>query len=210
MYASLPAAKDFMIHHDHLHPPLPYVRGALIPATPDRLLHVVEGVVAQWVIHVDGTEILLGFYGPDQLLIPHPADSCYIHFQAHTDVSLRSLPWDEAGQVPALVTQLRARIWQQQAWAALQARPANEDRLFGMLALWAEQFGVAVADGTLLDLRVTHQQLASAMGVTRSTVTRLVNTLRRRRLLSTTGVGNGERFLLHQLPPGTHLAHASS
>lgn len=142
-----------MTRPEHFHPPRPYLRGALIPATPDLLLHVVEGVVAQRVIHEDGTEILLGFYGPEQLLIPHPADSCYIHFQAHTDVTLQALPWADAQQLPALAAQLRARIWQQQAWAALQARPANEDRLFGMLALWAEQFGVAVAEGTLLDLR---------------------------------------------------------
>lgn len=195
-----------MIHQENLHPPRTYLRGALIPATPDLLLHVVEGVVAQWVIHEDGTEMLLGFYGPKQLLIPHPADSCYIHFQAHTDVALQSLPWVEAGKMSALTNQLRTCIWQQQAWAALQARPANEDRLLGMLALWAEQFGVTAAEGTLLDLRITHQQLASAMGVTRSTVTRLINTLRRRQLLSTMGVGNQERFLLHQPPHSTHLA----
>ncbi|MEZ4728608.1 MAG: Crp/Fnr family transcriptional regulator [Caldilineaceae bacterium] len=182
-----------------------YPRGGLIPTTPDLLLHVVEGVVAQMVIHIDGTEVLLGFYGPGQLLVPHPADSCYIHLQAHTDVTLQSLPWAEANRLPDLAEQLRARIWQQEAWAALQARPANEERLLGILSLLAEQFGLATADGTLVDLRITHQQLASAIGVTRPTVTRLINLLRRRRLLSTIGVGNQERFLLHQLPHATHL-----
>ncbi len=178
-----------------------YARGGLLPSTPDLLLQVVEGVVAQLVIYPDGREVLLGFYGPNQLLVPHPADSCYIHFQAHTDVTLQILPWAEANRLPDLAERLRARIRQQEAWAALQARPANDERLLGMLSLLAEQFGVPTDDGTLLDLRITHQQLAGALGITRPTVTRLLNILRRRRLLSTIGSGNQERFLLHQHSP---------
>lgn len=185
--------------------PRSYPRGGLIPTTPDLLLHVVEGVVAQMVIHIDGTEVLLGFYGPGQLLVPHPADSCYIHLQAHTDVTLQSLPWAEANRLPDLAERLRSRIRQQEAWAALQARPANEERLLGILSLLAEQFGITTDAGVLLDLRITHQQLAGALGITRPTVTRLLNILRRRRLLSTIGSGNQERFLLHQYSHPTHL-----
>lgn len=181
-----------------------YARGGLLPSTPDLLLQIVEGVVAQSVIYPDGTEVLLGFYGPNQLLVPHPADSCYIHFQAHTDVTLQILPWAEANRLPDLAERLRARIRQQEAWAALQARPANDERLLGMLSLLAEQFGVPADHGMLLDLRITHQQLAGALGITRPTVTRLLNILRRRRLLSTIGSGNQERFLLHQQPHTTH------
>ena len=182
-----------------------YDRGVFIPTTPDQFMKVEEGVVAQLVVHTDGTEVLLGFYGPGKLVVPHPADSCYIYFQAHTDVTLRTLPWSEAHHLPDLIDQLRARIWQQEAWAALQARPANEDRLLGLLALLAEQFGIPAENGTLLDLRITHQQLASTIGVTRPTITRLISLLRRRHLLSTVGVGNQERFLLHQQPRATHL-----
>lgn len=182
-----------------------YSRGLFIPTTPDQLLKVDEGVVAQLVVHTDATEVLLGFYGPGQLIVPHPADSCYIYFQAHTDVTLRTLPWSEAHHLPGLIDQLRARIWRQEAWAALQARPANEDRLLGVLTLLAEQFGVATENGTLIDLRITHQQLASTIGVTRPTITRLISLLRRRDHLSTVGVGNQERFLLHQQPHAMHV-----
>lgn len=192
----------------HLEPTPPsrsYARGIFIPTTPEQLLLIEEGVVAQLVVHTDGTEVLLGFYGPGQLIVPHPADSCYIYFQAHIDVTLRIFSWAEAHNLPDLVDHLRARIWQQEAWAALQARPANEDRLLGILVLLTEQFGIATEDGTMLDLRITHQQLASAIGVTRSTVTRLINTLRQRQLLSTTGIGNQERFLLHEQPHTKHF-----
>ncbi|MEM7539706.1 MAG: Crp/Fnr family transcriptional regulator [Chloroflexota bacterium] len=182
-----------------------YNRGVFIPTAPDQLLQIEEGVVAQLVVHTDGAEVLLGFYGPGQLIVPHPADSCYIYFQAHTDVTLHWVAWSEAHNLPGFVDQLRARIWQQEAWAALQARPANEDRLLGILTLLTEQFGVATENGTLLDLRITHQQLASAIGVTRPTITRLISILRRRHLLSTVGVGNKERFLLHGQSHATHV-----
>ncbi|MEZ4705682.1 MAG: Crp/Fnr family transcriptional regulator [Caldilineaceae bacterium] len=181
-----------------------YARGIFIPTTPEQLFLVEEGAVAQLVVHTDGTEVLLGFYGPGQLILPHPADSCYIYYRAHTDVTVRSLLWSEAHNLPGLVDQLRARIWRQEAWGALQARPANEDRLLGILTLLTEQFGITTENGTLLDLRITHQQLASAIGVTRPTITRLIHLLRRRHLLSTVGVGNQERFLLHHPPHATH------
>ena len=46
-----------------------YPRGALIPTTPDLLLQVEEGVVAQVVIHSDGAEVLLWLHGPGQILV---------------------------------------------------------------------------------------------------------------------------------------------
>lgn len=182
-----------------------YHRGLFIPTSPDYLLKIEQGIVAQVVVHTDGAEVLLGFYGPGQLIVPHPTDSCYIYYRAHTDVSLYSLSWSEAHNQPGFVDQLRARIWQQEAWAALQAHPANEERLLGFLALQAEQFGKVTKNGTLLNLRITHQQLASAIGVTRPTITRLISILRQRHVLSTVGAGNQERFLLHHQP---HAAHS--
>lgn len=181
-----------------------YTRGIFIPTAPDQLLKIEEGVVVQLVVHTDGSEVLLGFYGPGQLIVPHPADSCYIYFQAHTDVTLHTLAWSEAHNLPGLIDQLRTHIWRQEAWAAQQAHPANEERLLGILGLLTEQFGITTGDGTLLDLRITHQQLASTIGVTRPTITRLINLLRRRHLLATVGSGNQERFLLHHTPPATH------
>jgi len=181
-----------------------YTRGIFIPTAPDQLLKIEEGAVVQLVVHTDGSEVLLGFYGPGQLIVPHPADSCYIYFQAHTDVTLHTMAWSEAHKLPGLMDQLRTHIWRQEAWAALQARAANEDRLLGILTLLTEQFGMATKNGILLDLRITHQQLASAIGVTRPTITRLISILRRRHLLSTVGVGNQERFLLHHQPHTTH------
>ncbi|MCE7979550.1 MAG: Crp/Fnr family transcriptional regulator [Caldilinea sp. CFX5] len=179
-------------------------RGALIPTTADLLLQVEEGVVAQVVIHSDGAEVLLGLHGPGQLLTPHPADRCFLNLQAHTDVRLAIFSWQQALQLPDLPARLRARLWQQEAWAAMQARPYLDERLLGVLTLLAEQFGRPVPHGLLIDVRLTHAQLATAIGATRTTVTRLLGTLRQRGLLTTVGEGQEERFCLQQATLAHH------
>jgi len=181
-----------------------YTRGVLIPTTPDQLLQVESGVVAQIVTHADGAEVLLGLHGPGQLLTPHPADSCFLNLQAHTDVRLAVYTWQQALHLPDLPARLRARLWQQEAWAAMQARPYLDERLLGVLTLLAEQFGRPTAEGLLIDVRLTHAQLATAIGATRTTVTRLLGTLRQRGLLTTSGEGQEERFCLHQPPTYPH------
>lgn len=183
-----------------------YSRGILIPTTPDQLLQVESGVVAQIVTHADGAEVLLGLHGPGQLLTPHPADSCFLNLQAHTDVRLAVYTWQQALHLPDLPARLRARLWQQEAWAAMQARPYLDERLLGVLTLLAEQFGRPTADGLRIDVRLTHAQLATAIGATRTTVTRLLGALRQRGLLTTSGEGQEERFCLRK----ASLAHHHS
>lgn len=181
-----------------------YQRGDPIVIAPDTVLEIEQGVVIKTVIHLDGAEVLLGLHGAGQIITPHPEDSCHIQLEAHTDVHARLLPWQQAILMAELPNWLRAQIWQQEAWAAMQARPAYEDRLLGILTLLAEQFGHPQDEGVMIDLRITHQQLASAIGATRSTVTRLLSELRRRRLITTHGSGNQERICLRQIPARLH------
>jgi CRP-like cAMP-binding protein len=169
------------------------------------VLTVEQGIVAQKVIHEDGAEILLGFFGPGQLLIPHPEDSCFIQLVAHTEVSVCQQAWQSARQQPDFAERLRARLRLMEAWSAMQARPHLADRLLGLLSLLAEQFGLAHGQGTLIDLRITHQQLASAVGAARTTVTRLLGELRRRRLIVIVGRGERERFCLRAWEGAHHV-----
>ena len=78
-------------------------------------------------------------------------------------------------------------------------------RLLGVLALLAEQFGEACSEGTLIDVRITHAQLAAAIGATRATVTRLLGPLRRNGLVLTVQSAAGERFCLPQWQGGHGL-----
>ncbi|MGQ9926389.1 MAG: helix-turn-helix domain-containing protein [Chloroflexaceae bacterium] len=60
----------------------------------------------------------------------------------------------------------------------------------------AEQSGVPHGSGVLIDVRLMHAQLATAIGATRSTVTSLLGDLRLCGALKTMGKGDDERFWL--------------
>lgn len=179
-------------------------RGQVVIPEQNSVLEVVDGVLTVTVIHEDGAEVLLGLCGPGQTLVGHPEDSCSIRLVTHTDATLRVRSWDDAQQDIELPQQLRARLQQMEAWAAMQARPHLDQRILGLLSLLAEQFGIQRPDGMVIDLRITHQQLASAVGATRTTVTRILRDLKRSRQLATDGSGSSERFLLLDWEPHRH------
>ena len=56
-------------------------------------------------------------------------------------------------------------------------------RLSKLLIWFAQKFGKQVINGVLIDIRITHQDLADIMGSTRVTVTRLLNKLEQERMI---------------------------
>jgi CRP-like cAMP-binding protein len=183
-----------------------YRAGERILLDPDGVLEVLEGVVALTVIHEDGAEVLLGLYGPGQVLAGHPEDACCIQLCAHADSRVWMMPWTEAARQPGFAGRLRDRLRTMEAWAAMQARPHLEQRLLGILSLLAEQFGRPASRGVLIEVRITQSQLASAVGATRTTVSRLLGGLRRRGLLIAVRSGRGERYCLQGWEGRGHAA----
>ncbi len=182
-----------------------YQQGALIPLESDGVLDIVRGVVAQIMLRPDGSEALIGLHGPCQLLLAHPNDDCAIQLLAHTEVIATTHTWHDVVATPRFVERLRARLHLMEAWSAVQARQHADQRILGLLSLLAEQFGVPHGSGVLIDVRLTHAQLATAIGVTRSTVTRLLGDLRLRGDLKTIGKGDHERFWLPEWGNGQHM-----
>ena len=60
---------------------------------------------------------------------------------------------------------------------------SNRDRLGHLLLELTEQYGKPVVDGVLLDIKLSHQELASIIGVTRETVTTLLGEMQLEGLL---------------------------
>ncbi len=171
-------------------------RGEAIQLAADEVIDVVDGVVAQTVFHSDGSEVLIGLSGPGQLLIAHPDDACCLQLRAHTNALIMVRSWQAAATTPHFLERLRARVRLLEGWSAMQARPHLDERIIGILSVLAEQFGVPHTRGLLVDLRITHAQLAAAVGTTRSTVTRLLGHLRVRGILDYIGQGESGRFCL--------------
>jgi CRP-like cAMP-binding protein len=181
-----------------------YLPGDRISLSQDNVLEVLEGVVALTVLHSDGTEVLLGLYGPGQVLTGHPEDACCIQLYAHTGTLVQIQPWQEVIKRPDFNQRLRDRLRQMEAWAAMQARPNLETRVLGTLSLLAEQFGRRTSRGTLLEVRITHIQLSSAVGATRTTITRLLGQLRRQGVLAVVPAEGGGRFCLRDWDGNRH------
>jgi CRP-like cAMP-binding protein len=173
-----------------------YDRGSVLEMPLEFVGEILDGVVAQWAVHEDGAQSLTGLLTPGDFLLSHPLDDCHLYAIAHTEVRIAMLPWGEVAGAGKFVDNLRSRLVRSEAWAAMQARPYVEARIIGILHLLAEQFGVEHEGGCLIDLRLTHAQLAGAVGSTRVTVTRILNALTKRgdiRLIETEA---GQRFYI--------------
>lgn len=156
--------------------------GQVIPMHPREVWIVYRGVVQLSTLYPNGDEALLGLAGPSMpfglpltLIYPYQAT-------ALSDVDLMGLSLTEIEQSATLSRELfhhlSRRLRQAEAMLAMLGCRRVEERLRQLLLLLQMEVGHPVAEGTRLSVRLTHQHLASAIGTTRVTVTRLLGQLR--------------------------------
>jgi len=182
----------------------PYKTGQTIRMLPDEILVVCRGVVQIGTLYDSGDEALLGLACPS---MPFGLPLSFIRpYQASamTDVDLMRLSMAEVEQsavlAQSLFRQLTRRLQQTEAILAMVGYRRVEDRLRHLLLLLKEEIGLPVTSGTRLSIRLTHQQLANAIGTTRVTVTRLLSQLQEEGWL----VVDGTRHIV--LPPHAKAA----
>ena len=160
----------------------PYRNGQTIPMASHEVWIVCRGVVQLSTLYPSGDEALLGLAGPSMpfglpltLIQPYQAI-------ALSDVDLMRLTVSEIEQSPGLtkgiLRHVNRRLRQTEAILALVGHRRVRDRLCHLLWLLKQEIGVSTAEGTRLNVRLTHQHLANAIGTTRVTVTRLLGQLR--------------------------------
>jgi len=180
---------------------LPYATGQTIALQSDEVLIVCRGIVQLFTIQPDGGETLLGLAGPSMplglpLTVVHPYWAT-----ALTDVDVLALPMVEVEASPVLMAgiyrHLTLRLQQTEAWLALAGKRLVTDRLQQFLVMLAQDFGQVEPQGVRIPLRLTHYQLATAIGTTRVTITRLLKDLRDQGWLRL-----DQRYLVLQVDPG--------
>lgn len=160
----------------------PYKSGQAIRMLPDELLVVCRGVVQLGTLYDSGDEALLGLACPSMPFgLPLSSIRPY-QASALTDVDLMRLTLTEVEQSPMLAQgifrHLTRRLKQTEAVLAMVGYRRVEDRLRHLLLLLKQEVGQPeTKHGTRLGVRLTHQQLANAIGTTRVTVTRLLSQL---------------------------------
>jgi CRP-like cAMP-binding protein len=159
----------------------PFRSGQTIRLLPDDIWVVCRGVVQVSTLYDSGDEALLGLICPSMpfglpLTLVHPYQA-----SALTDVDLMRLRLSEVVQSPMLAQgifrHLVRRLQQSEAILTVTGYRRVEDRLRNLLILLSQEIGQSVPDGSRIGVRLTHQQIASAIGTTRVTVTRLLSLL---------------------------------
>lgn len=176
----------------------PYPAGHTIPLRLHEILIVCRGVVQLYTIQQDGSETLLGLAGPSMPIgLPLTMVDPY-WATALTDVDVLPLPMTEVEASPMLMAgicrHLMLRLQQSEAWLAISGKRLVADRLRQLLLLVAQDFGHVETCGVRIPVRLTHHQLATAIGTTRVTVTRLLKEFKEEGWLQTQ-----QRYLIVQL-----------
>ena len=157
---------------------VPTPAGQAISLKADEVLVICRGIVQLFTIQQDGSETLLGLAGPSMPIGLSLTTVDPYWANALTDVDMLVLPLAELEASTVLMAgifrNLALRLQQAEAWLALSGKRLVADRLRHLLLLLARDFGQVEPGGIRIPVRLTHHQLATAIGTTRVTVTRLL------------------------------------
>lgn len=155
-----------------------YGAGTTVPLQANHLYVICRGIVQLHTIHSDGTETIVGLCGPTMTF---GSPLTYLHpywATALSETNLLPLSMAEIESSPALsaglLPQLVRRLQQSEMWLALSGKRLVADRLRGLILQLAQDFGQVGPNGVRISVRLTHHQLATIIGTTRVTVTRLL------------------------------------
>jgi CRP-like cAMP-binding protein len=164
-----------------------YAMGQRIPLSDEEVCIIYRGVARTQILQDGGEESILGLVGPMM-----PLSSSFTLLDAYevyalTHVDLIRLRYSEIQKSSVLMRELNLMLIQRlrhaEAWLALQGKRQTSDRLIGFLSFLAQEYGHSTAQGIRLDIQLSHQQIADAMGTTRVTITRLLGLLRKASLI---------------------------
>ncbi len=160
-----------------------YKRGDRIPMEPAYIWVVLDGVVQLNTLYDSGDERIVGLAYPCT-----PFGRAFTQIDPYEAIALSKVVLlriyqAEVEQSPYLAQNLMKaltrRLQQTEALLAISGDRRVKDRLRHLIALLHEECGIDPLEGCQFPVKLTHQQLASLLGSTRVTVTRLLNELKR-------------------------------
>lgn len=168
------------------------------PGDPaERVYFLSKGAVKLSRVYEAGEEITVALlrensvFGVLSLITGDRSDRFY-HAVAFTPVELMSLQADQVGAAlqehpelsSIMLRGLSSRILQTEMMIETLAHRDMGSRLVSFLLILCRDFGVPGESGITIDLKLSHQAIAEAIGSTRVTVTRLLGDLREQSMIS--------------------------
>lgn len=158
-----------------VYPQKAFNRKDLMPLRSDCIWKIEQGVVRSLTWDQEGQLITLGFWGIGDV-VGQPLS----RLKPYQVVCLTPV---KASQHPlesySLQQGLLVHAWKSEELLSILHQHSVYDRLLRLLEWLSCHFGQRVSQGILLDLRLTHQDIAETIGTSRVTVTRLINQLER-------------------------------
>lgn len=165
-----------------------YEKGENIPVTNQGLWEVYKGVVLMSKNHRHGEEVLLGwakstafigsFFNYDKQHRAKALSDVYLKWYTNQEIQ------NSQYLVNNLLNQMVIRMEQAENLLTIANHKRVETRLKQLLLLLKLHLGQPCEEGIRLEVRLTHQHLASAIGTTRVTVTRLLKDIQSQELIT--------------------------
>ena len=165
-----------------------YCRREVVPLGNDIIWYVNSGIVKLSSLCEAGTEILLGLVGEGMVFGASLTAQQIYQVTAISDVELVPVMQTEIAASPALshviLPKIKQRLQQTEYFLVIAGRLKVEDRFWNLLEYLKQDFGQHTPIGTRINIRFTHEELASACSTTRVTITRLVQCFQQKGLIS--------------------------
>ena len=146
--------------------------GEQLPTEADYLWLIINGVVKTYTQGRDGTSITLGFWGNKDVVGNSLSKVNPYRVKCLSDVKAIAVPRNQWGSLSREMIYCQQQT-QQLIYIVRNTKVAR--RLWLLLTWLASKFGRIVSYGKLIDFKLTHQELANALGTTRITVTKILN-----------------------------------
>jgi CRP-like cAMP-binding protein len=165
-----------------------FPRRSLLSEEKDRLWRIETGFVRTLTYLEDGTTIALGIWGAGDIVGQALSKLDVYQIECLTPVKATTVPIDGWHQ---LVEVLLIHVQQAEELAMIRGYRKVEMMLLKLLIWLSQKHGYEVRDGRLIDMRLTHEDLANFLATTRVTITRLLGELEDQGLI--------DRLSLHRI-----------
>ncbi|MEB3294662.1 MAG: Crp/Fnr family transcriptional regulator [Synechococcales bacterium] len=161
-------------------------RRSYLPNYPETIWQIQQGFVRTLFWHPDGNTVTLGIWGEGDIVGQNLSCLDPYYLECLTLVKAIPLPTKDWQNHPQT---LCAYLKQLEALTIIRSHRHIEDRLISLLNWLGHKFGQLAPAGYLIDVRLTHQDIADMVGTTRVTVTRLLSKLEIQGMIERRSVG---------------------
>lgn len=153
---------------------------SLLPLLANSLWQIEAGVVRTSTWLEDGTMVTLGLWGPNDVVGRSLSRVEPYQIECLMPVTATTISLEINQQTQAA---LLAHIQQAEELMVIRSHRRVDLMLVRLLTWLAKKFGRVVEQGQLIDLRLTHQDIAEILGTTRVTITRSLSQLEQQGLI---------------------------